>query len=118
MKLTQIIFWTPRLFAIFIVLFTSLFALDVFSEGAGLMQTILALFMHLLPQIAIAIALVIGWRKPIVGGFLFILLGFFSLALFGLPIAIAAHLILTLPMFFIGIIFIVQGRMETAKAGT
>jgi hypothetical protein len=117
MKQAKILYWAPRLFAIFTISFTSLFALDVFGEGMGVAQTLLALLMHLLPQIAIVIVLLIAWRKPIVGGILFILLGFLSLAFFGVPLTIPAHFILTLPMFLIGILFIVQGRLGTAEEG-
>ena len=49
-KTTQrFIFWTPRVICILFAFFTSLFALDVFSEGLGFWKTFLALIMHLIP---------------------------------------------------------------------
>ena len=61
------LFWTPRVLGILFILFVSLFALDVFEEGLGFWGTLLALLMHLLPSIAMTIALVLGWRWEWVG---------------------------------------------------
>lgn len=67
----QIMFWTPRIAGILFVLFISLFALDVFGEGYGFWETLLALFMHLLPSIALAIAVALAWRWEWIGALLF-----------------------------------------------
>jgi hypothetical protein len=110
MNLKQVAYWIPRLLAVVLILFTSLFALDVFDEGMGGLPTLLALFMHLLPQILIAIALLIAWRRPMVGGILFILLSGFALFLFGKPLLSPAHFMMTYPLVLIAILFFVQAR--------
>jgi hypothetical protein len=70
--LKQILFWTPRVAGILFVLFISLFAFDVFGEGLGFWGTLLALFMHLLPSILLAIAIYIAWKREWFGAVLFI----------------------------------------------
>ena len=74
----RFLFWSPRVLTILLAMFVSLFALDVFSEGHGIGETLVALFMHLLPTFAIVIALLIAWRYEWVGGilFLFVAAGF------------------------------------------
>lgn len=68
----QILFWTPRIAGILFVLFISLFALDVFGEALGFWGTLLALFMHLLPSIVLAVAIYIAWKWEWVGAVLFV----------------------------------------------
>lgn len=109
----RLLYWTPRLLAIIVILFTSLFALDVFGEGVGVLQALLALVIHLIPQILLAIALVVAWRRPRTGGIVFIALGILSLVFFSEPLISPAHLILTLPVLLIGILFLLQGRIFT-----
>lgn len=70
--LKKTLFWTPRIAGILFVLFISLFALDVFEEGLSFWETLLALFMHLLPSILLAIAIYAAWKREWVGAFLFI----------------------------------------------
>ncbi len=70
--LKQILFWTPRVAGILFVLFISLFAFDVFGEGLGFWGTFLALFMHLLPSILLAIAIYIAGKREWFGAVLFI----------------------------------------------
>ena len=70
--LKQILLWIPRIAGILFVLLISLFAFDVFEEGLGFWGTLLALFMHLLPSILLAIAIYIAWKREWVGAVLFI----------------------------------------------
>ena len=70
--LKKTLFWTPRIAGILFVLFISLFAFDVFEEGLGFWGTLLALFMHLLPSILLAIAIYVAWKREWFGAVLFI----------------------------------------------
>jgi len=63
----RVLFWGPRILCILFAVFVSLFALDVFGEGFGFWQTIIALVMHLIPTYVVVIALVIAWRWEWVG---------------------------------------------------
>ncbi len=70
--LWKTLFWTPRIAGILFVLFVSLFAFDVFEEGLGVWGTLLALFVHLLPSLLLAIAIYVAWKREWVGAVLFV----------------------------------------------
>jgi hypothetical protein len=59
---TRLLFWTPRVLGIAYVIFISLFALDVFAEHAGFVDTAIALALHLIPSAVAAAALLVAWR--------------------------------------------------------
>ncbi|GAB4580040.1 MAG: hypothetical protein Fur0022_27790 [Anaerolineales bacterium] len=79
----NILYWTPRVLTILFTAFLALFSLDVFGEGYTFWETLVALFMHLIPQFLLIILLVIAWRWERVGGLLFIGLGLVFLVWFG-----------------------------------
>lgn len=56
-------FYLPRVLTILFILFISMFALDVFGNGLGFWETLLALIMHLIPTIILTTILVLCWRK-------------------------------------------------------
>ena len=76
-SLKLILFWAPRLLGILFVLFLGLFALDVFDLGLGFWVTVLGLFMHLIPNILLAILIILAWKWEWVGA-----LGFLGWAVF------------------------------------
>jgi hypothetical protein len=78
-SIKRVLFWTPRVLCILFAMFLSLFALDVFSEGYGFWETILALLIHLVPVYIVVIVLVMAWRWEWVGAILFIALALFYL---------------------------------------
>ena len=67
----RILFWAPRALGIAFALFLSMFALDVFGEGYGFWNTLLALAMHLIPTAIVAVVLVLAWRWEWIGVVLF-----------------------------------------------
>ncbi len=77
--LKRILYWTPRLLGILYVGFISLFALDVFSEGYGVWDMLLALLIHLIPSALLVLILVVSWRWEWVGAVLYGGLGVFYL---------------------------------------
>jgi hypothetical protein len=50
-RMRQLLFWSPRVLTPIFAVFLSLFALDVFEEGYGFWDTVVALFMHLIPSL-------------------------------------------------------------------
>lgn len=66
-RLAKLIYWGPRVAGVAIILFVSMFALDVFEEGYSLGEMLLAFFMHMLPSIALMIVLALAWRWEWVG---------------------------------------------------
>lgn len=71
-NLQKTLFWAPRIAGILFVLFISLFALDVFDMGLGFGDTLIALFMHLIPSFILAAAIFLAWKWEWVGAVLFI----------------------------------------------
>ena len=70
--LKKFLFWTPRIAGILFILFISLFALDIFDMHLGIWETIVGLFMHLIPSILLTIAIIIAWKREWFGALIFI----------------------------------------------
>lgn len=78
-RLARVLYWTPRIAAILIIFFVSLFSLDVFEMEASPPELFGAFLMHNLPSIAMVVVLLFAWRKPLVGFIAFLLVGVFFL---------------------------------------
>ena len=76
--------WTPRVLSILFIAFIALFALDVFDAGYSLWETIVALFMHLLPNLALLAVVILAWRWPWVGAIGFLGFAGWYLVTFGM----------------------------------
>ena len=92
--------------------FISLFALDVFGEGYGFWQTVLALLMHLIPTFILVAVLVVSWRREWIGGILFIVLGVLYLVwAWGKPFGVwYVYLMMAGPLVLIGALFLLNWR--------
>jgi hypothetical protein len=110
----KIIYWSPRGLGILVVLFVSIFALDVFGEGYSFLETIAALAMHLIPSFVILLVLGIAWRRAWIGGFLFVALGVLYITLFWEPSNLPAYLLISGPLFLVGILFLLDGYYRSA----
>jgi hypothetical protein len=99
----RVLFWTPRVLCILFAMFVSVFALDVFGEGYGFGETILALLIHLVPTYIVVVALVIAWRWEWVGAILFIALALFYLVWSG---RLDWSLVISGPLFLVGVLFL------------
>ena len=102
------LFWTPRVLCILFALFLSLFALDVFSEGYGFWESILALLIHLVPVYIVVIVLVIAWRWEWVGAVLFTALAVFYLVSSWGRLHWSAYLAISGPLVLLGVLFLVN----------
>jgi hypothetical protein len=101
-----VLFWSPRVLCIAFALFVSLFALDVFNEGLGVVNTLAALSVHLIPTAIIVVVLAVAWRWEWVGGVLFVALGILYLIW-------ARHhpswiIVISGPLFLVGALFLVN----------
>ena len=107
---TTALFWAPRVLCILFAVFLSMFALDVFSEGYGIGETILALLLHLIPVLLVAIALMIAWRWAAVGAFTFI-----AIALLYVVSSRGESWIVSVPLFLVGVLFLLDWRYGTNR---
>ncbi|NER80782.1 MAG: hypothetical protein F6K42_14665 [Leptolyngbya sp. SIO1D8] len=99
----RLLFWSPRILCILFAIFLSLFALDVFNEGYGFGETILALLIHLVPTYLVVIALVIAWRWEWAGSILFVALALFYMASSG-----GGSWLIFGPLFLLALLFLLN----------
>lgn len=101
----KIIHWAPRVAAILIIFFVSLFSLDVFEMEAPPLELLGGLLIHNIPSIGMIVLLILAWKRPMVGFVAFLIAGllfafFFvrdlrdlpNLLIFVLPILLVAGL--------------------------
>ena len=108
----KILFWTPRILVIIFILFLSLFSFDVFGEGYGFWESVVALFMHLLPALVLAGILWVAWKWELYGGIIFLLMGVIFTLFFDTYETFIGFLILSVPLFLIGILFIWNSKVK------
>lgn len=72
-RLAKIIHWTPRVAAMMIIFFMSLFSLDVFGMGVSPLEVLGAFLMHNIPSFIMIIFLVFAWKRPVVGFVVFLI---------------------------------------------
>jgi len=118
------LFWIPRVLAMAYIVFLSLFALDVFSEGHGFWKTILALAIHLIPAFVLIGGLILAWRWEWIGAVLFAAAGGLYIGLvlrLHLSVAIKLNWILTIagPAFIVSATFLAnwwkRGEMHAGQ---
>ncbi len=64
----------PRILSILAIAFVSLFALDSFDHGS-ISEQIQAFLIHMIPSFILMIILAIAWRRELIGGIIYILIG-------------------------------------------
>jgi hypothetical protein len=106
----QFLFWTPRVLTILFILFLALFALDVFGEGYGFWETVLALFMHLIPNMVLTVILVLAWRREWIGAVAFSGLAVFYLVMAWGKFHWGAFAAISGPLFLVAILFLIGWR--------
>jgi hypothetical protein len=109
--------WGPRLLGILMSLFLALFALDAFSEGKPLAQSLAAFAVHLIPALALLVIVALAWRWEWIGGVTFIVLaGAYVLSVNG---RLDWSLVIAGPLFVIGAFFlwswVYHDRLHAAK---
>lgn len=112
-KINRLIFWTPRILGILIILFLALFSLDVFDSCKSFLECSLGLFMHNLPVIIILFLFVLAWKKEIIGFWTFFIAGLLYITLVISTIIkngfewyyLSWIIIISLPLFLIAYLF-------------
>ena len=103
-----IFYWTPRLLSILFAVFISIFALDVFGEGTGFWQTVVALLRHLMPTLFIILTLVLAWRWEWIGAVVFSALGvLYIIMVFG-RFPLSVYFIISGPLFLVSFLFLLN----------
>lgn len=63
--------WIPRLLGTLVAAFLALFALDSVAATRSVGESIAAVVIHLTPACIVLVAVILAWRRPLVGAFLF-----------------------------------------------
>ena len=100
--------WAPRILSIIYIVFLSLFAMDVFGENYSFLETIGALFMHLIPSLILIAITFLAWKKEKIGGIIFILLSIIFTIFFKTYNDIITFLLISLPILITGILFLLN----------
>ena len=69
--MNKFIYYLPRILTILIVAFMAMFILEGFSPGFGWQDSL----MHLLVTLIALGATILAWKRPQIGGWIFVLLG-------------------------------------------
>lgn len=104
-NLMRVLYWAPRVLGVLFAGFISLFALDVFSEGYGFWETLLALGMHLIPTALIVLVLVLAWRWEWIGALAFLGLGAGYVLMTGGTEHWAVYVLIAGPPFVLALLF-------------
>ncbi|OQB23626.1 MAG: hypothetical protein BWY11_01707 [Firmicutes bacterium ADurb.Bin182] len=109
-KVGGFLYWTPRLLSVLMLIFLSIFSLDVISEGRSFVEILTGLFMHNIPVLILTAVLIISWKYEIVGGIAFLLAGLFFMArtLFSPGANVLWSLPIAAPLMLIGILFFIN----------
>ena len=107
-SIKKVLYWAPRILCILFAIFVSLFAFDVFGEGQGFWETILALLKHMVPVYVIVIALVIAWRWECIGAIIFI-----AIALFYIILNKGESFVIYGPLLVLGVLFLLNWKYES-----
>jgi hypothetical protein len=109
-RLTKLIHWAPRIAAILIILFVSLFSLDVFEMEATPLELLGAFLIHNLPSITLILVLVFAWRRPVVGFVAFLLAGLVFLRFVIFDLSLGYFFLFSGPLLLISGLFYADWR--------
>ena len=113
----KILHWLPRLICVLAILFISLFAADAFAPELTLREQLVGFLIHLIPSFVLLAILIISWKRELVGGIIFIIIGvIMSLFVFkhnykmnhSVSMSLAIVLMITFPFVVAGILFVLS----------
>lgn len=108
MSVNKFILWAPRILSILLILLMFMFSFDVFDLDDVWYMLILGFLIHNIPVFILTIALIISWKRPIVGAILFVAVGIFYsvfMLIRGGFEMLSAVVTLGLPAILIGVLF-------------
>ena len=123
----KIMHWTPRILCILAILFLEMFAIDSFDSRYTIGEMLLAFLMHSIPAIVLTGFLILAWKKELIGGIIFILIGAgFTPFIFmhnyamnqSVWISLSIVLMLNIPFILIGWFFIISNKLKRNASKT
>ena len=74
-KYSKLIHWLPRIICLIAIAYISLFSLDAFDPEHSFWKQLGDFFMHLIPSFVLLAVLIVAWRREMVGGIIFTMIG-------------------------------------------
>ena len=108
MKLKNIAVFLAIVFNLFLLLF----ALDIFSEGYSVVDLILGLVIHLLPNIILGMTTYWAYKKTTAGAVAFLILGIISTLFFRTYSDPLVFFLISGPLFVIGILLFLSNLVD------
>lgn len=124
MKITpsQVILWAPRVVGIGLAVLLGLFAADVLISNHGILGTLVALVMHLIPSLLVLALVLIGWRHQGIAAMAFVALAVFYAATmaerFAWIVLVAGPLVIVSALFFLSWWAKTHPQMEARSTGS
>ncbi len=108
-----VLFWAPRILTILFALFLSVFALDVFAETNGFLETLTALVLHLIPAFLVVVLLVLAWRWELIGVIAFAGLAItYVVVMWGRGFPWVAYVTISAPLLLMSVLFLLSWRQR------
>ncbi|MEZ4518014.1 MAG: hypothetical protein R3C44_14735 [Chloroflexota bacterium] len=104
--------WTPRILAVLYAAFLSMFAMDVWGMDGTMIERLGGFLIHLTPVYVVVAALLVGWKWPLAGGVLFLLMAVIFTLFFDLTDSWQSLLLIGGPLVVIGALFAWDGRVR------
>jgi len=108
-------FWLPRIIAVAFIVFITLFALDVFSEGYSFWVAIGAFLIHLVPTYFLLAAYLIARKNPKIGAYIYIGIAIIFTIWFNTYREFITFILLSLPLLILGILFYLDYKFNVKK---
>jgi hypothetical protein len=110
-RLARIIHWAPRVAAIAIIFFVSLFSFDVFEIEASPLELLGGFLIHNIPSIGMLVLLIFAWKRPVVGFVAFLAAAVLFAFLFVRDIsALPTLLLFVFPILLVAFLFYADWR--------
>ncbi len=112
-RLAKLIHWAPRVAAIAIIVFITLFSLDAFGMDGSLLERLGAFLMHSVLSILLIVLLAFAWRWPLVGCIAFLAAGLFFLRFVIFGFNLGNFLLFSGPLLLVSALFYADWRWRT-----
>ena len=120
-------FWAPRILGILAILFISMFALDAFQPDMTIWEQLRDFLMHLIPSFVLLAIFLLAWKRELIGGIIFLAIGLVLTPLIYIHnynmngsvwMSLGVIVIITFPFILMGILFIIDHKINKKQAKT
>lgn len=116
--LAKIVHWAPRIASILIILFISLFSLDVFEMQGSPLELLGGFLIHNIPAFVLILILIFAWKRPAVGFAAYLVAAVAFVIRFGRPFIDGNLFIFALPILLISGLFLADWRWTRSLSPT